>query len=252
MAARWSFEALAVRQFKDNEYEKHFFKANMDESQDIYYATFLINDKLINDLKACMYYKDSVDFRDEVGKRLGRLNYHIEELAGLAQVYPGQWETNLNIKNFNTETGNKTLLYLDSLKRRFISLKKEATARTNTISQSLINAIGRNQLVILRENYENKRLNSLVLDEETIKKIFETPGRFIQKYNPGYMKSTSKVGRAHFFAPYKKLGNFEIDTYWFNLSILWIVSIILYIALYYNLLRKLINYFGTIRFVRSD
>jgi ABC-type multidrug transport system ATPase subunit len=252
MAARWSFEALAVRQFKDNEYEKHFFKANMDESQDIYYATFLINDKLINDLKACMYYKDSVDFRDEVGKRLGRLNYHIEELAGLAQVYPGQWKSNLNIKNFNTETGKKTLIYLDSLKRRFISLKKEATARTNTISQSLINAIGRNQLVILRENYENKRLNSLVLDEETIKKIFETPGRFIQKYNPGYMKSTSKVGRAHFFAPYKKLGNFEIDTYWFNLSILWIVSIILYIALYYNLLRKLINYFGTIRFVRSD
>jgi ABC-type multidrug transport system ATPase subunit len=252
MAARWSFEALAVRQFKDNEYEKHFFKANMDESQDIYYATFLINDKLINDLKACMYYKDSVDFRDEVGKRLGRLNYHIEELAELAQVYPGQWKSNLNIKNFNTETGNKTLLYLDSLKRRFISLNKEATTRTNTISQSLINAIGRNQLVILRENYENKRLNSLVLDEETIKKIFETPDRFIQKYNPGYMKSTSKVGRAQFFAPYKKLGNFEFDTYWFNLAVLWIVSIILYIALYYNLLRRLINYFGTIRFVRSD
>ena len=30
MAARWSFEALAVEQFKNNKYERNFFKYNIE------------------------------------------------------------------------------------------------------------------------------------------------------------------------------------------------------------------------------
>jgi hypothetical protein len=55
------------------------------------------------------------------------------------------------------------------------------------------------------------------------------------------MKPTSKYGRAHFYAPYKLVGNFKIDTYWFNLLVLWLEVAGLYIALYFNLLSKLIN-----------
>jgi len=33
MAARWSFEALAVEQFKNNRYERNFFKSNIEKSQ---------------------------------------------------------------------------------------------------------------------------------------------------------------------------------------------------------------------------
>ncbi len=57
------------------------------------------------------------------------------------------------------------------------------------------------------------------------------------------MKPTSKYGRAHFYAPYKQMGNIKIDTFWFNLMVLWIVTLVLYFALYYNLLQKLIGVF---------
>jgi hypothetical protein len=66
------------------------------------------------------------------------------------------------------------------------------------------------------------------------------------------MKATSKYGRAHFFAPVKRLGNLEIDTYWFNMAVVWIVSFLLYIALYYNLLRKLIDFIGNLKLPRSE
>jgi hypothetical protein len=54
------------------------------------------------------------------------------------------------------------------------------------------------------------------------------------------MKPTSKYGRAQFYAPYKQIGNAKIDTYWFDLMVLWIVTLVLYVCLYYNVLEKLI------------
>jgi hypothetical protein len=59
------------------------------------------------------------------------------------------------------------------------------------------------------------------------------------------MKPTSKNGRAHYYAPYKQIGTIEIDTYWFNLMILWIASFLLYILLYFNGMRKLVNILGS-------
>jgi hypothetical protein len=66
------------------------------------------------------------------------------------------------------------------------------------------------------------------------------------------MKATSKYGRAHFYAPIKRLGNLEIDTYWFNMLVVWIVSLLLYIALYYNLLRRLLEYFENLRLPKPE
>ena len=42
MPARWSFEALAVEQFKNNKYEKNFFRYNMEISQNDWYSAILI------------------------------------------------------------------------------------------------------------------------------------------------------------------------------------------------------------------
>ena len=54
--------------------------------------------------------------------------------------------------------------------------------------------------------------------------MIETPDRIIQKFAPVYMRPVSKYGRAHFYAPYKKIGNITIDTFWFNIIVLWIVN----------------------------
>ncbi|MFZ0281590.1 MAG: hypothetical protein WAL29_08070, partial [Bacteroidales bacterium] len=59
-------------------------------------------------------------------------------------------------------------------------------------------------------------------------------------------------GKAHFYAPIKRLGNLEIDTYWFNILAIWIVSIVLYLVLYFNLLTKAFKYFENLRFRKSE
>ena len=103
----------------------------------------------------------------------------------------------------------------------------------------------------LQNDYSNTNLEDVVLNRLRVDKSIETAKRIIQKYEPGYMKPTSKYGRSHFYAPYKQIGNIKIDTFWFNLLVLWIGSLLLYLALYYNLLQKLVTRLENLKLKKS-
>lgn len=81
----------------------------------------------------------------------------------------------------------------------------------------------------------------MLTDEFGGKKIIETNDRIIQKYEPVYMKPVAHNGRAHFYSPYKQLGDRHIDTFWFNITLLWCATILLYIALYFKLLNRAVS-----------
>jgi ABC-type multidrug transport system ATPase subunit len=252
MTARWSFEALAVKQFRNNEFEKQFFEYNLDASQNNYYGAILINDGLNRDLWLCRTYGDSSDYRDQVNESYTLLNHHIDELAGMTNIKPGTWITALNKEGFNKDVDIAASDYLDSLYKYFMDRYKSRNTAAERITDSLESIIGKNGIIALRETYENKRLKEVVLDINNLDKIIRTPKKYLQKSDPGYMKAVSKTGRAHFYAPYKKIGNIEIDTYWFNILVIWLVSVLLYLALYYNLLKKLITWIENLRLPKTE
>ncbi len=138
------------------------------------------------------------------------------------------------------------------MKKKFRQSSLKILQQKEAVTDSLIKKIGKAEFLTLRENYENEQLNFLVLGEDNRKSTIETNDKIIQKYRPGYMKATSKFGKAHFYAPIKRLGNLEIDTYWFNILAIWIVSIVLYLVLYFNLLTKAFKYFENLRFRKSE
>ena len=250
MTARWSFEAMAVEQFKKNRFEKNFFKYNMEESQNFWYGSFLIR-SLKEDLHECL---DINTNNDTIRNNLKRLNYHINNLSDIAgyQV-PDNIRTSLDRGNLDSIAGGSISAYLDYLKHHFLNLVKNTRALKDSVYKSLEAEIGIGGLVDLQANYENKQLkNIVILDRVPGKKSIRTDDRIIQKYESGYMMPVSKWGRAHFYAPYKKLGNLEIDTYFFNLIIIWAVSILLYFALYFKLLRKLITFLETLLSRKTD
>ncbi|MBS0010145.1 MAG: ATP-binding cassette domain-containing protein [Bacteroidales bacterium] len=241
MTARWSFEALAVKQFKDNKYERQFFRYDMEESQNNWYASFLVTD-LEKKLQECLVYKDSIEFKGEIVDNFGKLHRYIDYLSLLAGTEAGSWKEQLKIETFNTAVKKQASAYLDSLQGYFHSRRNSARLIIDSLKASIINDIGKEGLINLRNNYENSWLNERVLDRDNPEKIYETGNKIVQKYEPGFMKATSKFGRAHFYAPVKKLGSLEIDTYVFNLLLIWLGSLILYIALYFKLLQKGISY----------
>jgi energy-coupling factor transporter ATP-binding protein EcfA2 len=245
MTARWSFEALAVEQFKGNRYERIFFPYNVRMALPDYYSSYLI-DKLQNDLKTCSVYIDSAGYREIVKGKLNRLNTYINRLSDEAGIVPGEWKERLNMDGLDDNTRHEARLYLDSLKHHFLADRNFIMSLKSRLSDSLEKAVGNSALVAMRDRYENKELVDLVLDRRTFTKTEDIGGKIIPRFDPGYLKATSPYGRAHFYAPYKKIGNLEIDTYWFNLMVIWVISAILYTVLYYKLLKRLLEYSGNI------
>jgi ABC transport system ATP-binding/permease protein len=244
MTARWSFEALAVEQFRNNRYERNFFRNDMEESQNTWYAAFLIP-QLKKDVQVNYRYRDSNDYRQEITGNFGKIDYYLKQLSGMTglKIPPGL-EASFNPSGFEATAYKTALSCLDSLKERFTANVKRARAENDLISRGLIARIGSPGLIELRSRYENDQLKQVVLERLKVEKLVETSTRIIQTYEPGFMKPLSNYGRAHFYAPYKKLGDMEISTFWFNLAVIWLVSLLLYITLYFKILSRMIAFFG--------
>jgi hypothetical protein len=250
MTARWAFEALAVEQFKNNRFEKNFFRYDAEISQNDWYSIFLINHSLKTYLRKCKSFKASTGDMAELKDNFYKLNYYIDRLNRLADFgeITGGWKDSLSIEKFNSGIAAKTDHYLDSLAGHFRSIRNANKILKDTAEAK----IGREKYNELQEKYTNKRLNQFVLNEEASQQSIETPTKIIQKFEPAFMRPVSKYGRAQFYAPYKQIGETPIDTFWFNIIILWIVTLSLYIALYYNLLRKALNFSGNFRVPKKE
>jgi hypothetical protein len=61
------------------------------------------------------------------------------------------------------------------------------------------------------------------------------------------MAPGSKFGRAHFFAPFKQIGNWKIGTLIFNMIAVWLMIIGLFVTLYYNALKQFIAFLESLK-----
>ena len=95
--------------------------------------------------------------------------------------------------------------------------------------------MGEDEFIKMRGKDYNESLANIVLNRLTTSKIYDANDRLIQKADPVFMRPGSKYGRAHFFAPYKQVGNLKIETLVFNIIAIWIMVLFLFVTLYYNI-----------------
>jgi hypothetical protein len=110
------------------------------------------------------------------------------------------------------------------------------------------NAITINQL---KDLYHNDNLAEFVRNENVLDKTFIYNNRIIQNTDPVFALPDPDHlldYRAHFFAPFKHFGGTLMSTYYFNLAVIWLMTLLLYIALYFEWLRKLIILFSKLEF----
>jgi ABC transport system ATP-binding/permease protein len=244
MPARWSFEAMAVEQFKNNEYEKNFFESNIERSRNNWYVNLI--DKILINIKSSVKYKDSIDYIKDADHKIYLANKYIDQLSFLADTSPGPWRKELTISTIDSVNSGEAQKYLLFLKRHFSSLRQASQNKIDKIGDDIKKRLGKEELYKLESAYRNKSLTKLVLEMPgNLDAVAEIGNKIIPREEPGYTKATSKTGRAHYYAPYKQLGTLEIDTFWFNLLILWLASFIFYIVLYFNGLKKLVAILGS-------
>ncbi|MDE5418717.1 ATP-binding cassette domain-containing protein [Labilibaculum sp. DW002] len=251
MTTRWAYEAMAVTQFKDNEFEKHFFDYEKGVSDAAFTSSFLIP-KIESILIDC---ERNIEFEknsEETNAQFLMLQNEIERLAEEAgfNVFPEIKE--LNIYDFNLNVAENTRHFLDKIKLYYVGLGSESGYKKDFQYSRLVDSLGRDGVYNFKQNYYNQALADLVLNRTEVNKMIEVDERLVQKKDPIFMYPDSRFGRAHFYAPVKRIWNYYIDTYWFNLMIIWLGTALLFFTLWSDVLRKVMNYIEGIKLVRRE
>jgi len=240
MVTRWAYEALSVEQFKGNEFEKHFFLQDKRLSEADYKTSFLIPE-LQARMKLAKRNINQNKKIEETRKDLHIVRNELEKLYKDADKPPFEYLSQVTIEDLDEEVFEELEDYLVYIKLHYLSLGQKASENKNEIYQSMIKEHGRDWIRKLKHDHHNQRLAEIVTNSHEVKKIYETDKELIQKKDPIFMEPMSEWGRAHFYAPVKNIKGVHIDTFWFNLVMIWIGCAILYYILVFNLLKRLLN-----------
>lgn len=242
MVSRWAYEALAVDQFQNNEYEKLFYGLDEEKSRCTYLSTYLMSE-LDNMASRCIKLSKTKDQNSddyyEYCDQLLVLKNEIEYLNYRNPSIYFEHTSKITPELFDEMIGNFLQLFLRAQKEYYNEEAEAANSERQMRLGDLEQELGKDGLYQLQKDYYNEKLAELVLNKRAVKKFYHAPNhRLIQKKDPIFMEPVSDWGRAHFYAPCKIIRNNRIPTYTFNMAVLWIWSLLMAIILLMDLPRK--------------
>jgi hypothetical protein len=238
ITTRWAFEAIIVDNYKNNEYQKNFFYYEKLKSQSIYYKDYWIPE-IKNQLNKYIKSEDIIQKNDILQLIKNEIIKHNNK------EIPNFYFNNTNLlqpEKFNATIQEELLLHLNNIKNFYIGLYGKADAAIEYKKKELIDNYGAEYLTILKNNYHNESLERFVRRSNDIfsNRIIHYQDELIQKFDPVYEEPSTMV-KAQFMSATKRIGENYYDTYYVNLTIIWILNILLFICLYLKILKKTLN-----------
>ena len=242
MPTKWSYEALMVHQFKANRFQRQFFDIKKAES--------------VADFK-------QVYFLPELNKRLELIRDEFETTGQIKNTEDDLKLIKNELKKENLLVPNIVFEQINELIPEKISAElfdrlelHLAKLDDHYSSEFVIATTQRENMVMYYMDQKpglynrNKDLYHNESVEEYVRKVFEKNemveyrNELIQQIDPIY-KDPFPEGwlkfRSHFFAPRKYFMGSYYETYWFNMGFIWSLTVIFYIILYFDLLKKMLR-----------
>jgi len=244
ITARWAYEALAVYQFKNNEYEEHFYSYDKTMSRAEFRKNYWVP-TLQNKVSYCKRNLNNPDKEAQIKKNLKLIRNELreEKKTHSASVVNFSEMDKLYYNQIDDETFESLNRYLSLLKRYYIKLYNKANSKKDAlISDMQSDSENREKFLELKRAHYNEKLADFVKNSNEVNRIIEYDGELIQKIDPVFLDPDNKFVKAHFYAPRKQIFGKYYDSFWVNLVVIWVMSILLYVILYYRLLRKFLDF----------
>ncbi|GJM28593.1 MAG: hypothetical protein DHS20C17_12280 [Cyclobacteriaceae bacterium] len=240
MTSRWAYEALVVHQFKANAYEKHFFKDDQIRSNADYKTTYYIP-KLESKI-AALPQLISNNHTDELQASLELLRYEIgKELEKVGTHQLPDYDR-LTVENIDENVINATEEFLSTLRRYYYNQANEATERRRATSERIKKQLQNpDDLASLRIEYQNETIRDMV-NNRSVDRIVEENNRLIQKIYPIYIWPEGAglfKFRTQFLVARKPFLGTYIDTFVFNILVIWAMTALLFVLLFYDVLGRI-------------
>ncbi len=233
MTSRWAYEALAVAQFKNNEYDKHFFETDMQKSILSYRLSYQISN--LHE-RANKLLTDSAQNQSE-----RNLTVILAETQKLMLDSEKPFDAFEKLKSEGAKPENIKALksYLDVLKRHYNDKQYKVRIEADKKLNEFIAELGSQEALFeMQRNYHNKQLSDVMKNKTEMNGTKEVNGELVQIIDQIYKQPETTNGRAHFYAPYKQFGNTKIDTVVFNILFIWFTIIVTYIFLLTDFFRR--------------
>lgn len=239
MASRWAYEALAVRQYKDNEFEKDFYYfdyhrkyANWKKDnwkKEIQNKLNYVNRELKNEAK-----------KEEVEGALELIYTELKKETEIIQ-YPFEYLDKINYFDYNNEVERATEKYLNTLNDHYKKVFNTADAEKEKLIFERTKTAELNKAYVKKYNdYSNESLEYFVTNRNDLNLISEHNNELIQKtdliYAPTFKTSFFD---SHFYAPSKNILGSKMDTFWANVIVLWGMFTLLCLTLFFDVFNKI-------------
>jgi ABC-type multidrug transport system ATPase subunit/uncharacterized tellurite resistance protein B-like protein len=251
MTSRWAFEAAMVTQFKDNEFEKGFYAWDKAMAEADYKKIYFIPE-LESRLDYINLHHTASDplIRGKVTDALILLEREVsKELDRVGRKnFPDI--DKLTLKRFDSATFVATRKFLEILKRTYVTRYNHADQlKENYINSITQTAATEKEFEVRKSSYTNDAISDLVKNTIETNRIIEHDNKLVQKIFPIYKDPDPDHlvdFDAQFYMPKKHFLNQNIDTYFFNNAVIWTMTLILMISLYFDWLRKVIDGLGNL------
>ncbi|HCW09254.1 MAG TPA: ABC transporter ATP-binding protein [Cytophagales bacterium] len=250
MASRWAFEASMVTQFKDNQFEQQFYlydkiMADADYKK-VYYIPEL-ESRL--DFINLNYKNQEQAIQEVVKKNLDLVRSEIKDELFVIGKDNFKDLDKLSYGKYDSLTHLEMLKFFEALKKFYDNRYSKADKhKDEMINRRTRTAAKEKEFEDERNSYQNEAITELVKNTSELNRIIESNGKLVQKIYPIYKDPDPDHlfdWDAQFYSPSKHFFQ-PIDTIYFNLIVIWSMTLVLAIALYFEILLKIIDGIGSI------
>lgn len=247
MPSKWVYEALMVHQYKNNQLGKTFYPIEKLESQADFAKVHYIP-VLSEKLDEAILYQDSTSehgklrVADAVELLFNEISLQNRRAPGVKFEYLRDLEKGV----FNEEIGKSVKTYLNELDAYYSKVFEDAYKKKQETLEWNIQSRGEDFYNSAKDKYTNEAVRDIVKNVYEKNKIWEYKNHLYQQIDPIYLDPDDSgfIGiRSHFLAPQKYFFGKNYETYWFNISVVWVFTLIFYVTLYFEHLQKFLNLF---------
>ena len=216
--SRWSYEALAVTSFTDNDYEKPFFELDKARQENQFY-----NLGFLYELQSQL---ETMNDEKRQGKEvnpahLSVINTNLPVLTEFCGMAPyagdGSYQS---LYNYMKEAEK-----IMSKRGNDFTMKKEAMV------SKMVKQQGKEAFLELKKDNYNIKLEEFVTGADQRGMVEVVDDYLVPRSGIIYLTPHNKIGRAPFYSSEKILGSWHIKTLWFNLGVILLMSVITIILL---------------------
>ena len=216
--SRWSYEALAVTSFADNDYEKPFFQLDKEK-----YETQFYNMVFLYELQSQL---ETMNDEKKRGKEVNPDHLNViqtnlptlTEYAGL-EAYQGDYSY------------DSLREYMKNAEKILSKKSNRATLDKEAVVDQFVRENGKEALLELKKSHHNLKLEDFVVGADQGRMLDIVDGHIVPRVGPIFLTPHNQMGRAPFYSSEKIVAGIHVKTLWFNMGIIFLMCIVATILL---------------------